>query len=132
MVSAQIARMRATVADLGDAEDLAPIRDELAKAVDATEQAGTWLMTEGLADPVVALSVATPFQRLFSLTVAGWLMARQAQLASQRLAAGDGDAAFLTQKLVTARFFAANILPEVHGLVGPATSGKADLEAAVF
>ncbi len=41
-------------------------------------------------------------------------------------------AAFLTQKLVTARFFAANILPEVHGLVGPATSGKADLEAAVF
>jgi hypothetical protein len=89
-------------------------------------------MGEGLADPVVALSCATPFQRLFSLTVAGWLMARQAQLAAQRLAAGDGDAAFLEQKLVTARFFARNVLPEVHGLVGPSTSGKDDLVAARF
>ncbi|HYI61194.1 MAG TPA: acyl-CoA dehydrogenase [Acidimicrobiales bacterium] len=129
----QVARMRATVAELeGAGDDLAPIRDELAKAVDALEGAGTWLMGEGLADPVVALSCATPFQRLFSLTVAGWLMARQAQLAAQRLAAGDGDAAFLSQKLVTARFFARNVLPEVHGLVAPATSGKDDLVAARF
>jgi len=129
----QIARMRATIADLeGASDELAPVRDELARAVDATEQAGQWLMTEGLGDPVVALSVATPFQRLFALTVAGWLMARQAQLASQRLAAGDGDADLLTQKVVTARFFARNVLPEVHGLVGPATSGKDDLLAAEF
>ncbi|HEV7722269.1 MAG TPA: acyl-CoA dehydrogenase, partial [Iamia sp.] len=129
----QIARMRATVADLeGASDELAPVRDELAKAVDATETTGQWLMTEGLGDPVVALSVATPFQRLFALTVAGWLMARQAQLASQRLAAGDGDADLLTQKVVTARFFARNVLPEVHGLVGPATSGKDDLLAATF
>ncbi|HMJ79147.1 MAG TPA: acyl-CoA dehydrogenase, partial [Iamia sp.] len=129
----QIARMRATIADLeGASDELVPVRDELARAVDATEQAGQWLMTEGLGDPVVALSVATPFQRLFALTVAGWLMARQAQLASQRLAAGDGDADLLTQKVVTARFFARNVLPEVHGLVGPATSGKDDLLAAEF
>jgi hypothetical protein len=128
----QIGRMRATVADLEGADDLAEVRDELARAVDAAEQAGQWLMTEGLSDPVVALSVASPFQRLLSLTVAGWLMARQARLASQRLAAGDGDADVLTQKLVTARFFARNVLPEVHGLVGPATSGKDDLLAATF
>lgn len=128
----QIARMRATVADLEGADDLAVIRDELAKAVDAAETAGTQLLTDGLADPVVALSVATPFQRLLALTVAGWLMARQAQLASQRLAAGDGDAEVLTQKLVSARFFARNVLPEVHGLVAPATSGKDDLQAATF
>ncbi len=128
----QIARMRATVAELEGNEELASIREQLAAAVDAADAAGQQLMADGLADPVVALSVATPFQRLLSLTVAGWLMARQAQLAAQRLAAGDGDAAFLTQKLVTARFFAGNVLPEVHGLVGPATSGKADLEAAVF
>ena len=59
-------------------------------------------------------------------------MARQAQLASQRLAAGDGDADLLTQKLVTARFFARNVLPEVHGLAAPATSGKDDMLAARF
>jgi len=128
----QIGRMRATITELGDDKDLAPIRDELAKAVDAAEAAGRWLMERGQADPVVALSVATPFQRLLSLTVAGWLMAREALLASQRLAAGDGDAEFLAQKVVTARFFARSILPEVHGLVSASTSGKDDLLAAVF
>jgi alkylation response protein AidB-like acyl-CoA dehydrogenase len=126
-----IARMRATVEEL-DASDpsLAAIRDELAKAVDASEAAGLWLMTEGGADPVVALSSATPFQRLLSLTTAGWMMARAALVASRRLASGDGDADFLAQKVVTARFFARNVLPEVHGLVGPATAGADDLLAA--
>ncbi|QYG93930.1 acyl-CoA dehydrogenase [Iamia sp. SCSIO 61187] len=128
----QIARMRSTVADIEGVAELADVHDELARAIDVAESVGQQLMTEGLADPVVALSVASPFQRLLSLTVAGWLMARQAQLAAQRLAAGDGDADFLTQKLVTARFFARNVLPEVHGLAAPASSGKDDLLAATF
>jgi 3-(methylthio)propanoyl-CoA dehydrogenase len=126
-----IARMRATVEELdGGDPSLAAIREELARAVDAAETAGLWLMSEGGADPVVALSSATPFQRLLSLTTAGWMMARAALVASRRLASGDGDAAFLTQKVVTARFFARNVLPEVHGLVAPVTAGKDDLFAA--
>jgi len=85
-----------------------------------------------MADPVVALSVATPFQRLLALTTTGWVMGRQALLASARLAAGEGDAEFLEQKLVSARFFVGSVLPEVHGLVGPATSGAEELRAARF
>ncbi|WCO65785.1 acyl-CoA dehydrogenase [Iamia majanohamensis] len=129
----QVARMRATVTELEGAGDgLAPIAEELAKAVDATESTGRWLMENGMEDPVVALSAATPFQRLFALTAAGWLMGKQALLASRRLDAGDGDSSFLEEKLITARFFARNVLPEVHGLVGPATSGKDDLMGASF
>jgi len=59
-------------------------------------------------------------------------MGRQALLASARLAAGEGDAEFLEQKLVSARFFVGSVLPEVHGLVGPATSGAEELRAARF
>ena len=128
----QIARMRATVAELEGVEDLSAMGGELGRAVDAAESAGQWLMEQGGADPVVALSVASPFQRLLSLTVAGWLMGTQALLASRRLDAGDGDADFLRQKLVSSRFFCTNVLAEVHGLVGPATSGKDDLVAAEF
>ena len=32
-------------------------------------------------------------------------------------------------KLVTARFFAEHLLPQVHGLVAPVKAGKADLFA---
>ncbi|NLV55361.1 MAG: acyl-CoA dehydrogenase [Acidimicrobiales bacterium] len=128
-----IARMRATVAALeAGGDDLAPIAEELGRAVDAAERAGIWVMEQGMADPVVALSVATPFQRLLALTTTGWVMGRQALLASARLAAGEGDAEFLEQKLVSARFFVGSVLPEVHGLVGPATSGAEELRAARF
>ncbi len=129
----QIARMRATAKELESAgDDLAPIAAELDRAVDATETAGQWLMEHGMADPVEALAVATPFQRLFALATAGWLMGKQALLASRRLDAGDGDAEFLREKVLTARFFARNVLPEVHGLVGSCTAGKDDLMTATL
>ena len=66
-----------------------------------------------------------PTRRLLSTTVAGWLMARAAQAASRLGADGDD---FLQAKIVTARFYAPSILPEVHGLPsGPCFAGKDDL-----
>jgi alkylation response protein AidB-like acyl-CoA dehydrogenase len=126
----QLARMQATVAELADAgDDLAPVHRELAAALDALEQATTWILTEGLADPVQALSAASPYQRLFATTVAGWLMAQQGLAAKRQIDAGAADAEVAAVKLVTARFFAEHLLPQVHGLVAPVKAGKADLFA---
>jgi alkylation response protein AidB-like acyl-CoA dehydrogenase len=126
----QLARMQATVAELADAgDDLAPVHRELAAALDALEQATTWILTEGLADPVQALSAASPYQRLFATTVAGWLMAQQGLAAKRQIDAGAADAEVAEVKLVTARFFAEHLLPQVHGLVAPVKAGKADLFA---
>ena len=81
------------------------------------------------ADPVEALSAATPYQRLFATVVAGWLMARSALAAQSVLDRGTGDQSFLEAKVVTARFFAEQLLPQVHGLLGPVRAGKDDLMA---
>jgi len=126
----QLARMRATAADLaaGD-ERLAPIARELGAALDALEDATGWVLTEGLADPVQALSAATPYQRLFATTAAGWLMGQQALAAVASIDAGAADADVAATKLVTARFFAEHLLPQVHGLVAPVKAGKTDLFA---
>jgi alkylation response protein AidB-like acyl-CoA dehydrogenase len=126
----QLARMRATVADLDGGDDrLAPVARELGAALDALEDATGWILTEGLADPVQALSAATPYQRLFATTVAGWLMAQQARAAVTSIDAGAPDADVAAGKLVTARFFAEHLLPQVHGLVAPVKAGKTDLFA---
>jgi 3-(methylthio)propanoyl-CoA dehydrogenase len=61
--------------------------------------------------------------------VAGWLMARSALAAQSMLTGGSGDRSFLEAKVVTARFFAAHLLPQVHGLLGPVRAGKGDLMA---
>ena len=119
----QVARMKATIDDLAAAgEPVDVIHRELSAAVDALEEATGWIMSEGMSDPVQALSAATPYQRLFATTVAGWLMAQKGLAALQ-----VGDAA--KGHLVTARFFAEHLLPQVKGLVAPVTAGKTDLFA---
>ncbi|MEZ5204103.1 MAG: acyl-CoA dehydrogenase [Acidimicrobiales bacterium] len=126
----QVGRMRATVEELaGAGEDLAVVHRELEAAIGALEDATGWILSEGLADPVQALSAATPYQRLFATTVAGWLMGLQGLAAKRAIDAGGPDAALAEVKLVTARFFAEHLLPQVHGLVAPVKAGKGDLFA---
>ena len=126
----QVARMKATVEELaGAGEELDVIHRELSAAVDALEDATGWILSEGMTDPVQALSAATPYQRLFATVVAGWLMAQQGLVAKRLVDAGSSDADVAAVKLVTARFFAEHLLPQVHGLVAPVKAGKTDLFA---
>ena len=135
----QLARMRATAADLAAGDERFQVAaDGLdfgedpvwgPKFLDALEDATGWVLTEGLADPVQALSAATPYQRLFATTAAGWLMGQQALAAVASIDAGAADADVAATKLVTARFFAEHLLPQVHGLVAPVKAGKTDLFA---
>lgn len=125
-----VARFRSVLDDLASAgEELEPIHREFDAAIGALEDATNWILEKGLADPVQALSVATPYQRLFSLVAAGWLMARQALAAKTAIDEGADDADVARPKLVTARFFAEQLLPAVHGLVQPVVAGKDDLFA---
>jgi alkylation response protein AidB-like acyl-CoA dehydrogenase len=110
-------------------EEVAPIRAQLASALTALADATAWIIERGAAEPRDALAGATPYLRMFSLVVAGWVMARQALAARAALDNGAEDPDFLRAKLVTARFFAEQLLPAVHGL-GPAVrAGHADLYA---
>jgi 3-(methylthio)propanoyl-CoA dehydrogenase len=109
-------------------DDVAVIRSNLAEAVAALADTTAWMMEHGLADPRNALAGATPYLRMFSLVTAGWLMARQA-LAAKGLLDDDPADEVANAKLVTARFFAEQILPGVHGLASPAKAGWTDLYA---
>ncbi|MGE0880586.1 MAG: acyl-CoA dehydrogenase C-terminal domain-containing protein [Acidimicrobiia bacterium] len=118
--------MRATVGAIGD--DLVDIRQNLASAIDACEETSTWLLGRSASGDVNdVLGAATPYLRLCGLTVGGWLLARGAVAASALKGSGRYDDAFLDAKIITARFFAQNLLPHVHGLVGPITAGASSL-----
>jgi hypothetical protein len=65
----------------------------------------------------------------------GWQMARAALAAHRRLKGGEGDAAFLTSKIVTARFFADHHLSQAPGFCTAVIRGAAAtlaLEEAQF
>jgi 3-(methylthio)propanoyl-CoA dehydrogenase len=117
-----LATMAAVDADLAAVGDtLTGIRTALADALSTLDSTTKWLMTNGLADPRDALAGATPYLRMFSLVVAGWLMARQAVAASSL----DGDDA--AAKVVKVKFFCEQWLPQVHGLVASVTAGASQL-----
>jgi 3-(methylthio)propanoyl-CoA dehydrogenase len=109
-------------------DDLATVRSNLGEALATLADTTSWIMDQGMADPRNALAGATPYLRMFSLVTAGWLMARQALAAQSLLDEDDGDEA-ARAKLVTARFFAEQVLPAVHGLASPVKAGFEDLYA---
>ena len=111
---------------------LAPIGDRLADGHTALSEATDWLLANRLSDPYATLAGATPYLRMCGTVTGGWLLARSA-LAAQRCLGRDGPGdELLEQKIVTARFYCDQLLPQAAGLRAAVTAGTADLVAASF
>jgi hypothetical protein len=120
---ALLQRERQFLKELPSGGDLGALRPYAEDALEALQTAAVWLMgNEGpkLTDTAAG---ATPFLRMFGLTLGGLLLARQAVAAQQRLEAGDGSPAFLKAKIASARFYAEQLLPQATALLGPVTRG---------
>ena len=107
---------------------LSPLREDLSSGIDALEQAVRWMMSAGRADVLDGMSGATPFLRLFSSVVGGWLMARQAVNATKAINAGSDDA-YNAAKVATAEFFLDQILPTGTALLSQVTATAKPLYA---
>jgi len=88
-----------------------PYVGPLAAALGHLQQATMWLMKNAPAKPDDAGAGATDYMHLLGLVALGYMWCRIAEAANGKLAAGDGDAALMTAKLVTARFFCERMLP---------------------
>ena len=125
---AELGELDARLAGAG--EELAPIRAGLGEAARALDQATRWLREAWPRDPDSAAAGATDYLRMFGIVACGQAMADSALAATERLRAGDNQAApFYRAKQATARFFAERILPQAPALLGPITSGAAALSA---
>jgi hypothetical protein len=105
------------------------------KAFGALQLATAHIAAKGMADPEEAGAAATEYLRLFGLVALGFMWARSAVIAVEKLATPDSDAPFYKAKLTTARFYMERILPQVGGLLVAIKSGKAammEMEEAAF
>ncbi len=93
---------------------------------DATERAIGWMNTHGGDD---RLAGSAALLDMLAVATAGSLMARQAGIAATRLAAGEGDPAFLQSKIAVARFFLDRVVPEAAGNEASACAGAEGLYA---
>ena len=114
------------IAEIRDTEiQDAKIANSMWSALDALAAATEWILEDSGEDPRIVLAGATPFLRALGLVTGGWLMAKAANLAAQ----GAEDDDFYKAKLATARFYAANLLPQAAGYAQAATAGAEDIMA---
>ncbi len=97
----------------------------LERAFGALQLATGHIAEKGLRDPEEAGAAATEYLRLFGLVALGFMWARMAEVALDKLPAADGEAGFYRDKLTTARFYMERVLPQAAGLYGAIKSGKA-------
>ena len=122
-----IQRMAAIDTELADAgKELASIRSGMTEGISVLTDATMWLAQRGMENINDALAAATPYLRLFSTVTGGWFMARQALAAHAELNNGSAGDEYLQAKIVTARFYAEQLLPQAAGLLG-AVKGGADV-----
>ena len=95
----------------------------LSDAIDAVETATAHLLDTWRGDPARAMAGATPYLTLFATTAGGWLMAKSAHAAAERLSRGECDPRFVKAKALSAQFYTEHVLPQATGLLASVVSG---------
>jgi alkylation response protein AidB-like acyl-CoA dehydrogenase len=108
----------------GRGPTLQRIRDALLRGIAALAGAVDHVLVRADRDPRGVAVGAVPFLHLTGIVSGGWMAARAAGLAAQRLAQ-DGDDPFYAAKIATACFYAEHVLPHAHAHAHAACAGEA-------
>ena len=107
-------------------EALKTIAEALKQAIDAVTEASQFIGMTAMGDLRKAVACSVPYLKLWGITAGGWQMARAAQVAAQKLAAGDTDE-FYKAKIATAKFYATHVLDQSAYLKLQITQGSGDV-----
>jgi acyl-CoA dehydrogenase len=91
-------------------EAMKPFVGPLSAALGHLQQATAWLMQNAMTKPDNAGAAATDYMHLFGLVTLGYMWAKMAKVANDKIA-GGGTTPYLSTKLVTGRFFMERVLP---------------------
>jgi len=103
--------MAVSAATLGEPE----LANAMHLALRRLQAATDWLQGRIAADGAEAGAAGSDFQRLFGLTLLAWQWLRLVDGAKRAVAAGRAEPAFLADKLASARFWFARVLPLAEG-----------------
>jgi acyl-CoA dehydrogenase len=101
---------------------LGSIRAAVAVGRERLEEATNWLLGKAQGEPAIVYLAAFDYLMLAGTVIGAWQMGRAAEIAHRKLEAAEGDANFYKGKIITARFYAEEILPRSAGYLEAATS----------
>ncbi|MDO8979343.1 MAG: acyl-CoA dehydrogenase C-terminal domain-containing protein [Afipia sp.] len=110
----------------GANEAMKPYLAPLTASVQHLQQATMWLMQNAMAKPDNAGAASTDYLHLFGLVSLGYMWARMAKVAQDKLAEA-GEQPYLKAKLVTGKFFMERMLPETSLRLSRVQAGAATM-----
>ncbi|HEU4838576.1 MAG TPA: acyl-CoA dehydrogenase family protein [Micavibrio sp.] len=124
----------AVLASLKEAsgDDAEVIRKRLADAYAAVGKASEHLFALAGDDADYVAAVSSVYLKALATAACGMMMARAALAAQEKLSGGEGDAAFLENKILKARFFAENFLPMAGSHAETVLSGAKTIVSSRF
>lgn len=118
----EVAEFDASLASCG--ADFESIRHAVATGRKRLEEATNWLLGKAQDEPAAVYLAAFDYLMLAGTVVGAWQMGRAAAVAHGKLASKEGNADFYKAKVLTARFYAEEILPRSAGYLESATSNS--------
>jgi len=97
-------------------EDLKPLAEALEQGLADLQASTMWLMQNAMANPNQAGAAAYPYMTIMGIVCLGLMWLRMAKVSSEALSNGSAGDSFHENKLATARFFAARVMPETLSL----------------
>ncbi len=114
--------IRATQLDVAaEGEEMAVIAESLAVGASSLEQVASWVISHQEANPQLPVAIAVNFLMAAGTIVGGWLLARSALVAKAKMA---DDESFYGAKIISARFYAEQIMPRAAAYMQAAKSGS--------
>ena len=118
------------IEDFAEHPEVAPLVQGLARAFGALQLATAFIAQKSLSDPEEAGAASSDYLRLLGMVGLGYMWVRAAKVASEKLAASQGeDREFYGAKMTTAAFFIERLLPPAAALMYTIKSGKASMMA---
>jgi len=109
--------------DAVEAPELQDVMDALQRALLSARAAKRWVLECAGKDPSAAGSSSVSYMMLMGYLCGGWLLTKSAIIAQTKLSQEGADSEFLQAKIVSARFFAEQMLPKIEGLLPALLSG---------
>lgn len=115
---ALVSEIEAFLGHLGTSEnkDLLLMHSNLVLSIVHLKNTLNWILEVGSLNPNLVASNASIFLRLVALVFGGYYLIKSASLAIKDIAQNSGNQSFLNSKVLSARFYAVNILPLTQGL----------------
>ncbi len=106
-----------------ESSELEPFTKPLETGINHVQEAAMWFMNNAMAKPDHAGAGATDFLQLLGTVTIGYMWAKMAKVANEKISNNDGNIEFMTNKITLGKFYMERMMPFTNLHLSRITAG---------